>query len=94
MRIVVFSLVFLVVTLAAGCAPDNVTACRQDFVEKVNDVYAQCGQDARFDADEICPDRLNDGEDCTGYFQCLGDAYQCDEASGTVTWETDDCDCA
>lgn len=79
---------------AAACAPDNVTACREEFVSKVNDVYAQCGQEPRFDADEICPDRLNDGEDCTGYFQCLGDAYACDEGTGLVTWDTDDCDCA
>jgi hypothetical protein len=94
MRHVVLTFVSALAVVVTGCAPDNVGACRDDFVAKVNDIYAQCGQEARFDADEICPDRLNDGEDCTEYFKCLGDAYACDEASGIVTWETDDCDCA
>ena len=75
-----------IVALAGSCAPpDNQAAC-QDYVEAHNQAYRDCGRpDQQRDPDLTCPQTLNDGIDCTQYFETLRDSIRCED--GQVTWD-------
>jgi len=71
---------------------DNLTACRE-YVVHVNDVFEACGEELPFDAETECPEILNAyAEDCTGWFDCLHDAYECDEEEMEVIADWSHCE--
>lgn len=74
-----------VVGVGAGCGADNVAACKE-YVQARNDAYEACEmRDRMINADETCPDTLNDGIDCTDYYTRLADSFEC--TAGEVTWD-------
>ena len=74
-----------------GDGRDNLTAC-QEYVEAVNDVFETCGEDLPFDEATECPESLNAyAADCTEWFDCLHDAYECDEEEMEILADWDHC---
>lgn len=67
-----------------ACQPDNVGACKA-YVEKANAAYTECDLETQLDPEEQCPDTLQEGADCTAYYEQLGDSYKCED--GAVDWE-------
>ena len=77
----------LVVMLqATGCAPANVEACKR-YVVAQNAAYSDCGMPDRVkEEDETCPASLNEGIDCTDYYDRLAGSFEC--VAGEVTWDS------
>lgn len=70
----------------ASCAPENVEACKR-YVEAQNQAYRDCGMpDREKDANETCPASLNEGLDCTDYYDNLARSFDC--SAGEVTWDS------
>ncbi len=74
-----------------GDGRDNLTACRE-YVAAVNDVFAACGEELPFDEATECPEALDAYPvDCTEWFDCLRDAYECDADEMEVLADWDHC---
>jgi len=85
MRVLSFCVVTCGLVVALGCGRDNESACH-DYVDAANRAHAECGDDARLDHDETCPEGLNGSRDCTEYYDRLAASYAC-ERDGSVTFD-------
>ena len=73
----------------SACGPDNAGACTA-YIEKVNATYEECDVESTIE-DSFCDSYADLDADCTEYFDCLGNAYTCED-DGTVSVDTSGCD--